>query len=166
MLRLCQGADIGAIYSFEVIAARRAKFYGELSGAGMGELLPVDARFQAVALAGFEDLFCLRHAEGAALAENVAEFGEFFGGDQRDYLIDEKRDVFFGAGGAATEFSRDHVRAEKSGNDVQWLRGGQFFMQVENFELADDVEAVAALGLDSGSAVGGELLQRGERSLL
>ena len=81
---LCQGADIGAIYFFQVIAARRAEFYSDLGGAGMGKLFGVQSRFQAVTFAGFQDLFGLGYVERAALAEDVAIFGQLFGGDLRN----------------------------------------------------------------------------------
>ena len=58
------------------------------------------------------------------------------------------------------------VRPEERRDDVQRLLCGQFFMQPQNSQLALDIQAVSALGLDCRRSVSGEFAKRSTRSQL
>src|ERR1700693_337891 len=90
---LCECTGVRAIYFFQMIAACRAEFYGKLCSAGARKLFGVHSWPQAVPLTRFEDLFGLREVECAALAKNIAEFGEFLRGDFWKEVVDQERDV-------------------------------------------------------------------------
>jgi hypothetical protein len=55
------------------------------------------------------------------------------------------------------------MRAEKGGNNVEWLFLMQFAEKPQSGELMPYVEAVATLGVDRRRAMGGKLEKRGQR---
>jgi hypothetical protein len=74
----CERANIGGIYLFEMIGAGSVQLDGKFCGAGVRELLGVDARNESGDPSGGQNFTSLRDGEGAAIAENVTEFGEVF----------------------------------------------------------------------------------------
>src|SRR5277367_3663552 len=75
-IRECQSANVRGVDFFQMVGAGRLYFDGEPGRAGVCQLLGVDARHQASRASGGENLAGLRDGECAAIAENVAEFGE------------------------------------------------------------------------------------------
>ena len=50
--------------------------------------------------------------------------------------------------------------AEERRGDVHGLLSGEFLVQAKNLEFARNIKAIAALGLDRGGAISGELFER------
>src|SRR5579859_1297964 len=140
-----------------MVATGRAKLHSQLRCPGARKLFRMHSWRQSMPLARFQDLLGLLASESAAIAEDVAEFGEFFLRDLGNECLGEQRDIPFYSGGSSAILGRDDMGAEERRDDVQRLFGGNFFVQAENFQLARHVEAVTALCLDRGGAVGGEL---------
>ena len=107
--------NVIAIDFFEVIGAGGLQFDGEARGAGVGELFGVDARDEASGASRGQDAAGLRDGERAAVAVDVAEFGESSHGDRGNPLIDQK--IHIGVR-AFAEFVRHDVRAEERGANI------------------------------------------------
>ena len=109
-VRECERANVRAIDFFEVVGAGRLQLDGEPRRAGVGELFGMNARDEASGASRGEDLARLRDGECAAIAENVAKFGEAGHRDGGNPALDQQIHVGVGA---AAKFPRHHVRAEK-----------------------------------------------------
>ena len=124
-----------------MVGACRLHFDGEAGGAGVGQLLGMDARHQTSGTSGSENSAGLCNRECAAVAENVAEFGEAGHGYRGNPAFDEQVHVRIGP---AAKFRGHDVRAEKRGVDIERVLLMQFREQRQNLEFAFPVEAVAA----------------------
>ena len=145
--------NVGGVDFFQMVGAGRVHLDGEARCAGVRKLLGVDARDQATGASGGENFARLRDGERAAIAEDIAEFGQACQGDRRNPALDEQIDVRFGA---AAKFRGDNMRAEKCGDDVERMFLVKLGEQRKNFQFTFPVQAVAAFGFDRGGAVGCE----------
>src|SRR5580693_3376343 len=109
-VRECERANVRGVDFFQVVGAGRLQFDGETGRACVCELLGMDARDQASGASGGEDLARLRDGECAAIAENVAKFGEAGHRYRGNPAIHQQLYVGFRT---ATIFPRNHMRAEK-----------------------------------------------------
>lgn len=148
-----------------MVGAGGVHFGGEARGSGAGELFGVEAEAELAGAGRRENSARLRHGKSAAVAENVAEFGEIFSGDSREPFAADEVDIgISGFSGAIAEFGGHDMCAEKCGNDFERLLAIEFAEEGEDFAFAGPVEAIAGFGFDSGGAVGGELGQMSERA--
>ena len=145
--------NVRGIDFFQMVGAGRLHLDGEPGCSGVRELLGVNARHQATSAASGENFAGLRDGERAAIAEDVAEFGEACHGHGGNPTIHQQVHIRFGA---AAIFLRDHMRAEKRGMDIQRMFLMQFAEERKDFEFTFPVEAVAAFRFDRGGAVAGE----------
>ena len=152
-IRERERVDVGGVDFFQMVGAGRLHLDGEAGCAGVRKLLCVDARDQATGASGGENFARLRDGERAAIAEDIAEFGQACHGHRRDPAIYQQIHIRFGA---AAIFRGDHVRAEKCGVDIERMFLVKLGEQRKNFEFTFPVEAVAAFGFDRGSAMGCE----------
>ena len=107
------------------------------------------------------DPACLRDRERAAIAKDVAEFGEAGHRDRRNPPLDQE--VHVGVR-AFAKFGWNHVRTEKRRANINGMALMQVRKKLEDFQLALPIEAVAALGFDGGSAVSYEFAQVRDRA--
>ncbi len=117
-VRKSERVNVGAINFFEVVGAGGLQLDGEACGAGVGDLFGVNARDEAAGASCGQDAAGLRDGEGAAVAVDIAEFGEAGHGDGGDPLFDQKIHVGVGA---FAEFVRHDVRAEKRGANIHGM---------------------------------------------
>ena len=137
---------IGACVACSSIASRAALVQNQLIG--------MNTRNQSARTPGGEDPPRLRQCEGSAVAKYVAELGKSGGCNRRDPALHQQ--IHIGVG-AAAKFGRNDVRSQKRPGDIQGLLLMQLLKDVQDFQLALPVQAVAALGFKRGGPVRGEL---------
>src|SRR5271154_1536180 len=136
---------------------------GKQRRARVGELFGVNARDEPARAAGRQNPTGLSNGESTAIAVDVAELGEAGSGDRGNPALSEQIDVCLGA---AAEFRRHDVRAEKRADDIERLLLVKLLEDVQSFEFVLPVEAIAALGFEGGGSMRGEVSQMGSGAQL
>lgn len=155
-----EGANVGCGEFFEMVGASGVHFDGEACRTGAGELFSVKTQTEAAGASGGEHFSGLGDGEGAAVAEDVAEFGEIVGGNPRKPFAADEFDVGVGRfAGAIAKFGGNDMGAEKCRHDFERLLTVEFAEEGENFAFAGPIEAVARFGFERGATVGGELCE-------
>lgn len=164
-VRSRESANVGSSKFLEVVRARGVHLNGEARCPGAGELFGVKTQTEAAGASGGEDFAGLRNRKSAAVAEDIAEFGEIFSGDARKPFAADEVDVGFGRfAGAIAKFSGDDMSAQKCRDDFETLLAVEFADEREDFAFTEPVEAIAGFGFECGGSVGGELREMRERA--
>ncbi|MBA4072837.1 MAG: hypothetical protein C0497_13515 [Gemmatimonas sp.] len=119
----------------------------------------MELELEAVTPCGAEDDARLVGGVDAGLAKDVGEVGQALGGDVRQHLVHDERDVLVARARRGAILDGDLVRAEKSRDEAQWKRLLEAADHAERLDFVVGGEAVARLHLDGGRPVRGEALQ-------
>ena len=147
----------------EVIGADGAEFRGQLGGTGRLELVRVQLELEAMTPGRAEDDARLVGGIDARFTEDVGEGGEPFGGDARQHLIHDERDVLFARARRDAVLDGDLVGAEEGGDEAQRQCLLEAADHAERLDLVVGGEAVARLHLDGGGAARSEAPQARQR---
>src|ERR1043166_5224524 len=120
----------------------------------------MNARAEAVLFPGCENLPRLGERKRAAVAKDVAVFGQTVFGNFRDQFLLEKLQIVTGAAGLVAIFRGNCMRAEECRDNLQRLFGIELFVKREDSQFAGQVKAVATFGLNRRRAMLGKTLEK------
>src|SRR2546425_3462646 len=113
-VRFSQRTNVCAVDFFQMVTACCAKLNAESRGAGVRELLRMDARAKSERLSRGQYPPRLSDRERTAFAKHITKFSQSGARNFGQHPIGNKRRVSLGAVGLALVFGRHHVRAKKS----------------------------------------------------
>jgi len=160
-----EGANVAGEYFFEMVRACRVHLDGKFRRAGARKLFGVKAQAQAAGSGRSQNFPRLSDGERASVAKHVAELRKIFRRYARQPFAADQLDISVGRlARAMAVLVRDHVRAKKGANNVEWLLAFQFAQDEKNLALAFPREAVAGFGFERRGSVRGELREMCERA--
>ena len=128
-----------------MICRRCFHFRSQLCGAGVRQLIGMDAQFESMLFRRRQNLSRLRDIEIAALTKHITKFSQFFRRHARQHFLDYKINIF-----RLPPFARNRVSTQKCGHKLNW----RFLIQppnhAQNLQLIFNRKPVARFRFDGG----------------